>query len=98
MGLKESIIGYAMKKYWFEFGFNENSLPFGIRMGCGLTAFDYSDALNLLSNKVFKDKPLPNIIKTIENIDVSTLDPGHVLPNMLSPDKRGIWFPPGYDM
>lgn len=88
----------AMKKYWFEFDFNEISPSFGIRMGCGLTAYDYSDALNLLSNKVFKEKPLPNIIKTIENIDVSTLDPGHVLPNMLSPDKRGVWFPLGYDV
>lgn len=87
-----------MKKYWFEFGISENLFPFGIRMGCGLTAYDYNDALSLLNNKVFKDRPLPEIINAIENIDVSALDSGHVLSNMLSPDKRGVWFPIGYDL
>jgi hypothetical protein len=26
-----------------------------------------------------------------------TLDPGHVLPNMAAPSRRGIWFPIGFE-
>jgi hypothetical protein len=27
---------------------------------------------------------------------VSTLDKGHVLPNMAAPNERGIWYPLGF--
>ena len=86
-----------MKKYWFEFDFNNNPEPFGTRLGCGLTAYDYNDAVNLLNEKVFKNEPLPNMTKVIEDVDLSILDPGHVLPNMSPPNRRGVWFPLGYD-
>lgn len=32
----------------------------------------------------------------IEDVDVSTLDPEHVLPNTGVPAARGIWFPLGH--
>lgn len=66
-------------------------------MGCGVTALNYEDALNIVKNKVFNDKPIAPIKLTVENIDISTLDAGHVLLNMGMPSVRGIWFPLGYN-
>ncbi len=87
-----------MIRFWFEFDVNmdDNDIPAGISMGCGVTAHSYDDALILLKGRVFKDKPVPYFKKVIENVDVSTLDPGHVLLNMAPPNLRGIWFPIGY--
>jgi len=45
---------------------------------------------------VFKG-PLPfPVASSIEDVDIRTLDQGHVIPNMLPPSWRGIWFPLGY--
>lgn len=87
-----------MIRYWLEFNFENYALiPFGTRMGCGVTALNYEDALNIVKNKVFNDKPIAPIKLTVENIDISTLDAGHVLLNMGMPSVRGIWFPLGYN-
>jgi hypothetical protein len=32
----------------------------------------------------------------IEDVDVTTLDANHVLPNMMPPSVRGVWYPIGY--
>jgi len=86
-----------LKRFWFEFEFeNVNDLPSGIGFGCGVTAYDHDDALIVLNKEVFKNKPMPRIKKVIENVDISTLDAGHVLPNMLPPNWRGVWWPRGY--
>ena len=86
-----------MNRYWFEF--DDNNLPDRINMGCGITAYNYEDALYLLCDKVFKRATLPKIKITIENVDVSTLDAGHILPNMLPPNSRGgVWFTLGYNL
>ncbi len=50
----------------------------------------------LLEKHVFKG-PMPVLIaSSIEDVDVRTLDQGHVIPNMLPPDRRGVWYPMGY--
>lgn len=86
------------KRYWFEF--DRGSEPehrVWVLIGCGVTANDEDDARQLLKNRVFRvDGPAP-IKRVIENIDVSTLDPGHVLPNMHAPNLRGVWFPLGFE-
>lgn len=84
-----------LTRYWFEFD-DDNLLP-QVKIGCGVTAFTYEDALNLIRKKIFEDAALPEIRIVIENIDVSILDTGHILPNMNPPNFRGIWFPRGYD-
>lgn len=86
-----------MHRYWFRFqlGINDPHPP-GVLAGCGVTAFGYDDAIKILRDEVFAGQELPGIRQQIEDIDVSTLDPDHVLPNMGSPDIRGIWFPKGY--
>ncbi|WPV00060.1 hypothetical protein SNE26_29035 [Mucilaginibacter sp. cycad4] len=81
-------------RYWFEFEFSHN-IPPGLGYGCGITAYSYDDALGILSRDVFKGG-IPTIKNLTENIDVSTLDAGHVLPNILPPTSRGVWFPYGY--
>jgi len=45
---------------------------------------------------VFDGGELPRIRLLIEDVDVSKLDAGHVLPNIDPPVWRGIWFPRGY--
>jgi hypothetical protein len=92
VGILENMI--KLIRYWFEF---EGNIPIGFNLGCGVTAWNYEDALNILKERVFKDIPIPNIKKLQTEVDVSLLDAGHVLPNMLPANVRGIWFPMGYN-
>jgi hypothetical protein len=85
----------VLTRYWFEFDGAATDLPPGVALGCGVTAYDLDDAIALLREHVFDGEP-PPITRVIENIDLSTLDEGHVLPNMEPHVWRGIWFPLGY--
>jgi hypothetical protein len=85
-----------LRRFWFEFNSDDDNLPFGMRLGCGVTAWNYDDALNIIKNKTLT-KDLPKIKKVIEGIDLSTLDINHILVNISSPSNlRGIWYPGGY--
>ncbi len=87
-----------MKRFWFEFeNIGYENLPAGVVIGCGITSNNYDDAIQILSEKVFKNYPIPKIVKLVEDIDISTLDTGHVKSNMSSPNLRGVWFPLGYE-
>ncbi len=87
-----------MVRFWFQFEFDsKTSVSPGLIIGCGITAFDYSDAIVILEQKVFNNRKLPPIKEVTKNIDISTLDSEHVLPNMNPPNNRGIWFPLGYE-
>lgn len=86
-----------MTRYWFEFSGSLQEFPSGLILGCGVTAYDYADAISILRQKVFKGKELPEIKSIVENIDIRTLDNGHIRPNMGDPTLRGVWFPMGYD-
>jgi hypothetical protein len=81
-----------LHRYWIKFEKVED-LSLGIGLGCGVTAFDCQDAIDLIHRKVFGARDLPAILHMIENVDVSTLDSGHVLPNIGDVTRRGIWFP-----
>jgi hypothetical protein len=82
-----------LKRYWFRF----ESQPFdGLGLGCGVTAYDVEDAKSLLGDSMFRDTSWPRIIEIIEDVDVSTLDRGHVLSNMEPAVWRGVWYPKGY--
>lgn len=88
----------TIKRYWFEFDIDTPfNYPPGISHGCGVTAFDINDALKIMDEKIFFKIQRPSIKKLIEDVDVQTLDKGHVVPNMKLPLHRGIWFPLGYD-
>ncbi|MBA3680090.1 MAG: hypothetical protein H0W73_02725 [Bacteroidetes bacterium] len=65
-------------RFWFKF---ENN-PIPLNFGCGVTAFNDIDALTIIKEQVFKNKPFPEVAVKIENIDINTLDQGHIIPNM----------------
>ncbi len=71
-------------------------MPTVLNMGCGVTAHDYDDAIDLLRERVFGGRA-PDVIAFEEEVDVSKLDKNHVIPNMGSVVVRGIWFPDGYN-
>jgi hypothetical protein len=84
-------------RYWIEFERSvATTLPPGTTLGIGVTAFGKDDALALVRQRVFDDGELPRIAVLIEDVDVPTLDAGHVLPNMAPPVERGVWLPLGY--
>ena len=80
-----------LHRYWFKFALGDAPSP--LRLGCGITAYDETDARKMLHEQVFPACGQMEIVEAIEDVDVSLLDPGHVRPNMGSPDVRGIWFP-----
>jgi hypothetical protein len=88
----------SYKRFWFEFEIpSAFGYPPGIGIGCGITAFDYTDAISIMDQKVFTGMKRPPFKRVIENVDIGTLDQGHVIPNMKPPVDRGIWFPIGYE-
>lgn len=83
-----------LRRYWFEF--EPGSLPPGVALGCGVTARGEDDARALLAATVFHGAAMPAVRRVLEDVDISALDAAHVLPNMLEPTSRGVWFPLGY--
>ena len=84
-----------MLRLWLEFD-PTRVLPPGLAYGCGVTGYNYEDAIKLVQTQVFTDGPMPDPVRLVENVDVSQLNTNHVLPNMGNPLARGIWFPLGY--
>ncbi|MEA2354455.1 MAG: hypothetical protein QOD61_584 [Solirubrobacteraceae bacterium] len=85
-----------MRRFWFTFEPSQD-LPPAVAYGCGVTTFNYDDAVALLQARVFTDHPMPPPRSVTEDVDVSELDPGHIRPNMGDPAVRGVWFPTGYE-
>ena len=87
-----------LRRYWFEFIF---TTPFpnppGTGLGCGVTAHSQEDAIKILDEKIFTKIKRPEFSNVIEDVDIQTLDHGHVISNMGVPIYRGVWFPLGYE-
>lgn len=76
-------------RFWFEF-------TEGHPRRIGVTAWTRDDAEFLITTKVLDGSSMTEPAKVIEDVDLSQIDPNHVLPNMEPPDLRGIWYPRGY--
>lgn len=90
----------GLHRFWFMFDIRSAdwSWPSSVlRAGLGCTGWSREDCENLIREKVLQGGGGPPIRSVIEDVDVSTLDPRHVLPNMGSPLRRGIWFPRGFE-
>jgi hypothetical protein len=74
----------SLKRFWFKFEISPK--PDAINLGCGVSAYDYEDAILLLRKYVFGANGPPLIEQCIEDVDILTLEA-----------NRGIWFPQGYD-
>jgi hypothetical protein len=82
-----------LTRYWFTFNVELGAaVP---PLGVGVTAATKEDALDLVRSELLGGDPLPAVVDVREDVDVGTLDPSHVLPNMGDPSRRGIWFPRG---
>lgn len=83
-----------LRRFWFTF---KNPPPFNpLGLGCGVTARDHADAIEILTAKVFGKTSVLFVETVIEDVDIQTLDQDHVLPNMGFVTNRGVWFPQGY--
>jgi hypothetical protein len=63
-----------------------------LRRGCGVTGLDEEDCWRRVRD-LFGDRPLPECREVVFDVDVSTLDPVHVLPGVGNPAVLGVWFP-----
>jgi hypothetical protein len=84
----------TLRRFWFTFIDLPKFSP--LNLGCGVTAYDYADALKILQAKVFDENLMPTIASFAEDVDMQTLDRNHVLPNIGAVTDRGVWFPLGY--
>jgi hypothetical protein len=76
----------TLRRFWFEFE--------GIRIkGYGVTAIDLADARSLIERLPKAFRPTGSPTNVIEDVDIRTLDAGHVVPNMGAPVRRGVWYP-----
>jgi hypothetical protein len=87
-------------RFWIEFDTEAPELhasPYwsSLRRGCGVSAFTLDDAMNILRERLLSDHIERAVARVVTDVDVSTLDPGHILPNLGLPTQRGIWFPTG---
>jgi hypothetical protein len=86
-----------LTRFWITFSVDrDRSNPPSyllLSRGCGVTAQNLDDAIGLLKEKLFGDDPMPGVKSVVEDVDISTLDPGHVLPNIGISVDRGVWYP-----
>jgi hypothetical protein len=83
-----------LSRFWFQF--ERLRQPTALNLGCGITAYDYDDALALLRTHIFGANGPPPVEICIRGIERSSLEKNHVLPNIGDMNVRGIWFPLGY--
>jgi len=86
-----------LHRYWIRLDLTlRDPQPIGVFLGVGVTAFDEEEALRMVREQVFARHPFPAVKEIITDVDISTLDDGHVRPNMGNPVVRGVWFPKGF--
>jgi hypothetical protein len=82
-----------LDKFWFETDPEDDyTWESGIRLGIGVTAYDYADALRMIEEKLGKRVRLVGYKKIVS---LNELEQNHVLPNIGLFAFRGIWFPNG---
>lgn len=74
----------GLRRYWF---------PLSTGLGIGVTAASDAEAASLASEARARTAPTATLLTPIADVDVRTLDPGHVQPNIGPVVVRGVWFP-----
>lgn len=86
-----------MKPFWIRLDWSKHTdVPYGTRLGVGVTADSIEAALNIIRSDVMHGVNLPTIVDWVEVQSLSQLDQRHVVPNMGSLLEGGVWFPLGY--
>lgn len=85
-----------LTRYWIEFedSLDHESFRMLFAWGCGVTAFTYQHALQLLQDNVFAGHELPGVRHVIEDVKLDQLDQNHVIPNIGDVSILGVWWPP----
>ena len=88
-----------LRRYWITFDKKGDFPHYGgvFGFGVGVTAYNLSDAKQLMVQNIFKERGLPEIAAIIENVSYDQLDEDHVQPHMGIMVCRGIWWPRGYE-
>jgi len=73
-----------MERFWFKTE---------VGLGFGVTAHSLEDAHALVSAAASEIGIRYKVVEILANVDIQTLDQGHVIPNMGSPSFRGVWYP-----
>jgi hypothetical protein len=81
--------------FWIQF-VDATALPPGMHLGCGITAYDQSDVMQIFADRVHISHPDLKIASVRRVLSIDELEQGHVRPNMGNFLIRGIWFPLGY--
>jgi hypothetical protein len=87
----DGVVDRNLHRYWIQLKTGEWPREFGV------TAYTETDALEILRYVAYAPAGLPEVIEIVADVDVRSLDQGHVVPNMNPPNWRGIWYPKGYD-
>ena len=74
----------GLRRYWF---------PMDRGFGIGVTAFSKDEARSLAEATRARYGYKGVVGPVVVDIDVSTLDANHVLPNIGPPVIRGVWYP-----
>lgn len=82
-----------LTRYWIRFKSNEEHEGATILRYCGVTAFDFEDALKMIKRQVIYFDSPQDLVSVVENVDVSELDANHIPPNIGLTCCRGVWYP-----
>jgi hypothetical protein len=75
----------ALRRYWF---------PLPKRFGIGVTAASEAEARALAADVLARHYPEGlTLDAVIVDVDIRTLDQGHVVTNIGPPSVRGVWYP-----
>lgn len=76
-----------LRRFWF---------PVPGSLGIGVTAATLAEAREQAERVRANWHTTPPLGTVVEDVDISTLDQGHVIPNMRPAVWPGVWFPLGY--
>jgi hypothetical protein len=74
----------GLRRFWF---------PTAIGFGFGVTARTRDEAEAMARQAAAQLRRAFEPLKVVEDVDVRTLDQGHVVPNMGAVNFPGVWFP-----
>ena len=83
-----------MQRFWIKI--EPLPYPSSLNSGCGITANSADEAAAILLERAAAVGDKVSIVNITQNIDISTLDQKHVVPNMGNIFRKGIWWPNGY--
>ena len=72
-----------LKRFWFRTD---------VGFGYGVTAHSRLDAEHLLAGYGYPSAS-HRVVEVVEDVELSALDPSHVLPNAGPVVVRGVWYP-----